>query len=92
MQTLSGVLIGGPSKVPDRTTLHGHTYLGEEMLEGQPDYESMVFSLRASVTFKHPLEVGEAKVKWLEETRIWISTCLSSANTIRVVSGNAKKF
>jgi hypothetical protein len=34
------------------------TYLEEEMQEGQPVYESMVFSLRASVTFKHPLEVG----------------------------------
>ena len=56
--TLSGVLIGGLSKVDDRTAVHGDTYLEEEMQEGQPVYESMVFSLRASVTFKHPLEVG----------------------------------
>src|SRR5271170_7733649 len=31
------------------------------MQEGQPVHESMVFSLRASVTFKHPLEVGRSQ-------------------------------
>jgi hypothetical protein len=58
--TLSGVLIGGLSKVDDRTAVHGDTCLEEEMQEGQSVYESMAFSLRASVTFKHPLEVGRS--------------------------------
>jgi hypothetical protein len=82
--TSSEVVIGGLSKVDDQNAADNEIYFDDEMQEGQPIYESMLFHLRASVRNLYPdltrdqdwLEVLERDFKtvvansWF--SRMWI--------------------